>query len=378
MNRIYLNNDWKFAFDCENPNYEEVRIPHSVVETPFNYFSEESYQTVSEYRRNIFADESWRGNKLLLTFDGVAHYAEVFLGGEKIGEHFGGYTAFTLDISERLVFGAENELVVRVDSRESLNIPPFGNVIDYMTYGGIYRDVYLDVKYTTHISDVFVKAKANGEIDSDVEISGIIHKTMKVKQSIIIDGVTYLLGGWDADEKMSLSSFVEGVLPWSVDSPNLYTLKTELYHGKYLIDEHKVRIGFRDAEFRKDGFYLNGKKLKLRGLNRHQSYPYVGYAVPEKLQREDARILKEELGFSGLVITDAMNMGAITKVYSSADATVAALRAGCHIVLMPESLPEAFDAVLSALEDGTLTADWLDTAVRQILEFKQLHGILNC
>ena len=88
-------------------------------------------------------------------------------------------------------------------------------------------------------------------------------------------------------------------------------------------------------------------------------------------------ILKEELGFSGLVITDAMNMGAITKAYSSADATVAALLAGCHIILMPENLPEAFDAVLSALENGTLTADWLDATVRRILEFKQLHGILN-
>ena len=85
MERIYLNDGWKFAFDYEKSDFDEVRIPHTVCETPFNYFSEEEYQTVSEYRRSIFADESWAGRNVLLTFDGVAHYAEVFLNDEKIG-----------------------------------------------------------------------------------------------------------------------------------------------------------------------------------------------------------------------------------------------------------------------------------------------------
>ena len=87
-------------------------------------------------------------------------------------------------------------------------------------------------------------------------------------------------------------------------------------------------------------------------------------------------ILKEELGFEGLIITDAMEMGAIVETYGSGSAAVAALQAGCHIILIPEDLPEAFDAVLAALEDGTLSIEWLDETVRKILEFKQLHGIL--
>lgn len=87
-------------------------------------------------------------------------------------------------------------------------------------------------------------------------------------------------------------------------------------------------------------------------------------------------ILKEELGFEGLIITDAMEMGAIVETYGSGPAAVAALQAGCHIILIPEDLPEAFDAVLAALEDGTLSMEWLDETVRKILEFKQLHGIL--
>lgn len=88
-------------------------------------------------------------------------------------------------------------------------------------------------------------------------------------------------------------------------------------------------------------------------------------------------ILKGDLGFTGLVITDAMNMGAITKDYSAGEAAVAALAAGCDIILMPKNLPEAFDAVIAALESGTLTTQWLDATVRRILEFKHLHGILD-
>ena len=298
MNRIYLNNDWQFSFDHNSDESVSVRIPHTVKETPFHYFSEDVYQTISKYERTIFAPEEWAGNRLLLTFDGVAHYAEVFLNGDKIGEHYGGYTAFTIDISDKLTFGEENKLTVKVDSHENLNIPPFGNVIDYMTYGGIYRDVYIDVKNPTYISDVFVKAKANGEIDSDVQISGETTKKMVVRQSVIVGDVEYLLGEVGAAKSVSISSFVENVSPWHVDSPSLYTIKTELWQGKNLVDEKNTRIGFRDAEFRKDGFYLNGKRLKLRGLNRHQSYPYVGYAMPRSMQEMDAEVLKNELGLN--------------------------------------------------------------------------------
>lgn len=300
MDRIYLNNDWRFAFDFDSRETVGVRIPHTVKETPFNYFSEDEYQTVSRYERTLFAPEEWLENKVLITFEGVAHYAEVFLNGEKIGEHYSGYTAFTLDISNSLRYGENNQLIVKVDSRESLNIPPFGNVIDYMTYGGIYRDVYVELKNSTYISDVFVKARANGEIDSDIKLSGDVTKRMSLRQSLTVKGVEFLLGEASADSETTILSLAKCITPWDVDSPNLYTLKTELLLGKIVIDTHEVKIGFRDAEFRKDGFYLNGKKLKIRGLNRHQSYPYVGYAMPRSMQEMDADVLKYELGLNAV------------------------------------------------------------------------------
>lgn len=306
MSRIYVNNNWQFAYNFDeklhNKDFysletESVRIPHTTKELPFNYFSEEEYQTVSGYRRIIFAPTEWQGSRVLLTFEGVAHYAEVFLNGEKIGEHYSGYTAFTLDISEHLSYGEENVLVVRVDSRENLNIPPFGNVIDYMTYGGIYREVYLEIKNPTYIKDVFVKPETNGRVVSEISLSGEVSNTMSLRQTAIFDGNEIPLSKEDA-YATSLEGRVENPALWHIDTPNLYLIRTELLDGGEVVDTHEVKVGFRSAEFRTDGFYLNGEKLKIRGLNRHQSYPYVGYAMPKTMQEFDADVLKFELGLN--------------------------------------------------------------------------------
>ena len=304
--RIYVNNNWQFIYNFDeklhNPEFysssiESVRIPHTTKELPFNYFSEEEYQTVSGYRRILYAEPSWKGSRVLLTFEAVAHYAEVFLNGKRVGEHYSGYTAFTLDISDSLCYGEENILVVKVDSRESLNIPPFGNVIDYMTYGGIYREVYLEIKNPTYISDVFVKPEIDGRLVSEVEISGEIGE-IKARQTVIRNGKEMPLCEISASSKCTLEGRVENPDLWHIDAPNLYLIRTELLDGDKVIDTHEVKVGFRKAEFRADGFYLNGKKLKLRGLNRHQAYPYVGYAAPKTMQEFDADVLKGELGLN--------------------------------------------------------------------------------
>lgn len=110
----------------------------------------------------------------------------------------------------------------------------------------------------------------------------------------------------------------------------------------------------------------------------HVALPEItGDMTPATLSRQIVSgILREDLGFEGLIVTDAMNMGAIADTYGSGEAAVAAFTAGCDIVLMPENLEETFCAVLAALEDGTLTTDWLDATVRRILSFKQARGIL--
>ncbi len=309
MSRIYINDSWLFSETFKEKYIEgnvdksmsEVRLPHTTRELPYNYFSEEEYQCVSAYRRVIVAPTEWRNKRILLTFEGAAHYAEVFLNGEKIGEHYSGYTAFTLDLTGKLNIGEENILLVKLDSRENLDIPPFGNVIDYMTYSGLYRDVYIDVKEQIYISDVFAKPEFTGKIVCDVSIAGEISADLMIRQTAILgDEETVLVQKGLYSNILTLNGFVKNVKFWMLDAPVLYTLKTEIYKNGKLLDIHNVKIGFRKVEFKPDGFYLNGRKIRIRGLNRHQSYPYVGYAMPESMQKLDADILKNELGLNAV------------------------------------------------------------------------------
>ncbi|MCM1385754.1 MAG: glycoside hydrolase family 2 protein [Bacillus sp. (in: Bacteria)] len=316
-NRIYLNNGWHFTerfserildADFDEKEMVEVRLPHTCKETPLHYFDEHIYQMVSGYRKVIAASESWRGQRVILTIDGAAHESEVFLNGEKVGGHSCGYTAFSIDLSEKLRYGEDNVLVIKVDSRETLNIPPFGFVVDYMTYGGIYRDVYLDIKNPVYLEDVFIRSEFGKE---DLKSAAAVSEITLNEKAEGLSVCQYIKKKTDAEYRLlgeeaigSLTKTLrfqpDQVKLWSTNHPHLYEIKTQLKQNGTVVDEKIVTFGFRKAEFRADGFYLNGKKLKIRGLNRHQSYPYVGYAMPKSMQRMDADILKKELGLNAV------------------------------------------------------------------------------
>lgn len=290
--KIYLNRDWKFT--TENNSLETVTLPHTVKVTPFHYFSEKEYQMISTYEKEIDIPMEWKNKNILLTFEGIAHSCIVYLNDKKIGEHHCGYTAFTLKLDD-LIYGEKNLLKVIVDSHENLNIPPFGHVIDYMTYGGIYRDVYLEVKEKFYFEDIFVSSdceELRSEITINEEIScECIVSICKKNEKYTDLGNVYL-----NNKQNAFSLSLPKIDLWDIDHPNLYEIRYQLIQENQVMDEKKITYGFRISEFRKDGYYLNRKKVKIRGLNRHQSYPYVGYAMPASMQRLDADILKYELG----------------------------------------------------------------------------------
>lgn len=311
--RIYLNNDWQFSPEFNEKMLkgtfksplEEVRIPHSVCKMPYNNFDEECYQKVSAYRKVFATKKEWKNKLVLLTIEAAAHQAEVFLNGKSLGIHKCGYTAFTVDLTKSLLGPDKNNiLVIKVDSRETLNVPPFGYAIDYMTFGGIYRDVYLEIKNPVYIKNINIATDLN-HFTSVVELN--------TEENIKGYSLTQKITPYNypkAEPCAELTSGIKGintftasdpapVVQWSLETPELYVLETNLFNGEdKLVDTKKIRFGFRDIRFDKTGFYLNGKKIKLRGLNRHQSFPYVGYAMPENIQREDADILKYELGLN--------------------------------------------------------------------------------
>ena len=312
---IHINNDWEFtpAFDegflKGEGSGEPVRLPHTCKVLPFHYFSENEYQMVCGYRRRLDLS-ALSGRRAFICFGAAAHEAKVYLDGELIGVHRGGYTAFEF---EMITENPTPLLCVELDTRESLNIPPFGKVIDYLTYGGLYREVRLEFREESYLRDVFAKPS----IPATIRVAPNMNKRLIAGLSFdgVIDAEIDLIGTADTvrltvSEKDSGEILAQKTYPtgksctitvprahlWDILSPALYDLKVELMKDGRIIDELTRRVGFRRAEFKTDGFYLNGRKVKLRGLNRHQSYPYVGYAMPRAMQRLDADILKDELG----------------------------------------------------------------------------------
>lgn len=302
MERILLNDNWVF-YHQDNPRIKEiVRLPHANVTTSFNYFDDADYQFVSVYENTFEVTDKLKDKLLFLTFEGAAHRAEVYVNNKLVITHQNGYTAFSCDVSKVSKLG-ENKVRVVLDSRESLNVPPFGHVIDYMTYGGLYREAYIDVKDKTYIEDVFVKTisatrdkkvlefeiKSNGNLkNSELEIAVIDGKKViaKTKKTGAIKQMSQRLESYDLE-------------CWDIDTPKMYTARVTL-KTESTTDIYETRFGVREARFERDGFYLNGKRVKIRGLNRHQSYPYVGYAMPQSMQEDDARVLKYELGLNAV------------------------------------------------------------------------------
>ncbi len=327
MEKIFLDRDWTFnevftedMISAPMAEGTSVSVPHTVKELPFNYFDENEYQMVSCYQRTIEVPEEWRTKRILITFDAVGHLTDVYLNGKHLYTHTCGYTAFTIDLTADLNYGGTNLLTVRVNSKEDIDQPPFGFVIDYMTYGGVYRDVYLEIKDPVYMKDVFLMPRISdgvstarksdediramrvpGSLDSAITLSDDAKKAAAERRISIRQMLDDReISNQPLDENGITKTLAGEVFLWDVVSPRTYTLTTELLLDNEVVDVNVTTIGFRSAVFRKDGFFLNGRIVKLRGLNRHQSYPYIGYAATESLQRHDARILKRELGLNAV------------------------------------------------------------------------------
>ena len=296
QNRISLCDGWEFspvwsdAFLRGEGEAEAVRLPHQVQDLPLHYASTDQYERICGYRKVLRLPEQAAGKRVFLQFDGAAHIASVFLNGKELCKHYGGYTAFRVELTGLLQPSGEGLLAVRLDSTENPEIPPFGYVIDYLTYSGLYREVWLELRPQDYIEDLYVTTPSSKELEARVSVAG---RPRPVRLTVWDTGSRCLAS---AEGPVRFRLQVPGAEPWSPADPKLYLCRAELLDDDgSVLDTVEERVGFRTAEFRADGFYLNGEKLFLRGLNRHQSFPYIGYAAPAHLQREDARILKEEL-----------------------------------------------------------------------------------
>jgi beta-galactosidase len=309
--------------------FEPVVIPHTNVTLPWHNFNDKDYEFISTYRRRFRYPSAARGKRVFVDFEGVMTASTVWINGVSLGEYKGGFTPFSFDLTDHLHPDAENVLVVQVDSTERADIPPFGNEIDYLTFGGIYREVSLRLVSPTYIDNIHARPKdvltANPGLDVDVFLAGKSSDHLGVEVELR-DGERVIARAQSSgsltdnpdpnsaiDPETSAPVYastetildpakltvtlagLDGIKIWDHEHPNLYTVHVRLLSAKNPIDEDSRRIGFREAKFTDHGFSLNGKILKLRGLDRHQTFPFVGQAMPARVQRKDADILRTGL-----------------------------------------------------------------------------------
>jgi beta-galactosidase len=305
---LNFNADWTFhdgaseALTRSAAAGRSVALPHNAVELPLAYFDERCYQRAFTYQKLVTPGADWADREVAIVVDGAMANAAVFVNGEQVAAHRDGYTPFEARLTGHLKPGA-NLIAITVDGSENPEIPPFGGAIDYLTYAGIYRDVCLRVTAPVWIEAV--------RVETPDALADRKHVTARVTlanpQQRPLSG-TLAATLLDADARLLASASVEvtgssatidirglaGVALWDIDAPVMYRLQLALEtpHGP---DEFGVAFGFRTAQFTTEGFLLNGRALKLRGLNRHQSFPYVGYALPRAAQERDAEIIKREL-----------------------------------------------------------------------------------
>ncbi len=322
------------APEFDDSAFERVVVPHTNIRLPWHEFDDRAYEFISTYRRRFrLPEDAMAGagpRRVFVDFEGVMTASTVWINGHPLGEYKGGFTPFSFELTPHLNRGGENVLVVQVDSTERPDIPPFGYEIDYLTFGGIYREVSLRVVPEIYLDNIFahpqnvLSGSPSLDVDCFVAGSGGGHVTVAVElrdgERVVAKGTQGLPGGASAPDPnaamdpetsapmhestetgkdparhtVSLTN-LKGIELWNLSKPKLYTVHVSLLRDGAAIDEDTRRIGFREATFTDHGFSLNGEIVKLRGLDRHQTFPFVGQAMGARGQRQDARILRQNL-----------------------------------------------------------------------------------
>lgn len=324
--KFTINDGWKFLREngeqAESSNFDDslwqkVNLPHSWNVEDTRDDEPGYYRGIGWYRKKLSLSSNLRNRRIFLYFEGANQVAEVFVNGEKVGEHIGGYTAFGFDVTEKVKFGEENLIAVKVDNKHDETIPPLD--ADFAFYGGIYRDVWLIAANDAHFSfektgafGVNVETPKVSNESADVKVLGkISNDSGKTKNLEIVSKIfdksgksvsqtkTKLQVGARSERDFKISHEpVKNPELWSPDAPNLYSVRTQIMENGKITDEIVSPLGFRWFLFDANkGFFLNGKHLKLRGTNRHQDFEGMANAVPDSIHIRDLEMIKED-GFN--------------------------------------------------------------------------------
>lgn len=297
--------------------WTDVRLPHTPRMEPLTVLRQ--WQGVCYYRRRLHVSEKDMRQRSWLEFEGAMHLADLWVNGRHVAQHAGGYTPFVSDVTDYLHAG-DNELLVRLDNRDNGLIPPGKPLdeLDFCYYGGLYRDARIIRKNAVHITHpvmagevagggIFVTYPKVSDHLATVKVRTHVANTLDAPRLLTVRQTLYQWsrqGGRGRKAMARTESFLkldskaagyacDSLLLtqprlWSPDAPALYVLRTEVIDGNTVTDVEETRIGIRRIELTKEhGCLINGRPCRLEGSNRHQEYPYVGYALPDQAHYRD-------------------------------------------------------------------------------------------
>ncbi|WP_298762537.1 glycoside hydrolase family 2 TIM barrel-domain containing protein [uncultured Polaribacter sp.] len=300
-----INKNWQYLENDTQNIAEALQLKSwQIIDLPHSWNSLDATDVVAGYRRS----SSWYKKNIdikvssnatyELYFEGVNITSEVFVNGKKVGGHIGGYIGFTIDITNAVKNGL-NEIAVRADNSYNPEIIP-SQKSDFFIYGGITRDVFLQTKPKTHLANLkYTTPKVsaqNATLEATVAVVNA-NSGAKVKAVLLdTDGKAVAEKDFSVinnNAKINFNSISNPKL-WDTKNPNLYTIQVSLIQNDKILDEVSSQVGFRWFEFKEYGaFFLNGKRLLLRGTHRHEEHAGVGAAMSNTQHRADMELIKE-------------------------------------------------------------------------------------
>jgi beta-galactosidase len=315
---LSLDQDWLFggklplealenAFD--ETAVSRVTLPHCVTPLSWQKWDPSAWEGVWSYCRRFSIPPEFKGLRVFVHFDRIMAGASPKMNGHELPQHLGGFLPFEYEVTD-LVNEKDNVLLVAVDARW-MNVPPAGSPkgppsVDYLLPGGISGSVSLRAVPHVFIREVFAKPVNVLDPNRQLEVTCRIDAATPSRVPIrlvaslrdhrgVVARASKNVELEKADEEVSLTvSGLTNIKLWDVERPQLYELVVTLFLENKPLHDYRTRIGFREARFDLDGFFLNGRRLRLFGLNRHELYPYVGFSMPGRVQRKDAEMLRRE------------------------------------------------------------------------------------
>jgi len=329
-NKININKGWQFKLvdeadgteadyfktDFKDDDWEQVSLPHTAHLEPL--VVNDQWQGTCWYRKSIEVPQYEHRKSILIELEAAMNHSKMWVNGDLVTVHQGGYLPVVVDITKYIKQGEKNTIAIRLNNTDNpVTGPKPLNRLDFNMYGGLYRNAWLHIKNKVHISHpVLAEVEAGGGVfittpkvsEEHSIVKTKVHianhsakqKQVELKQTILYNGKVVLEHlskpieiNAKAAQELEEEFQLKNAKLWSPDDPNLYTMETRvLFNGKE-IDQQSTRFGIREFVFKGNDLYINGKKTYLRGVNRHQEYPFIGYALSDNAQYRDAKKIKE-------------------------------------------------------------------------------------